>query len=171
MAGKTVLLVAGGDNGGRLQKLLEENGYETREAENEKRALELWSEQEADYVLMAGREAERSWIGKLREGQSGYLTDSAGRLRIDLKKHLVELDDAEIQLTPTEYELLVVMVRSPNRIFTREQLIACVFEEEYRGYDRSIDTHIKELRRKLKENGRNPRYICTVHGVGYKFVP
>ena len=89
MTGKTVLLVAGGDNGGRLQKLLEEHGYETREAENEKRALELWSEQEADYVLMAGREAKRSWIGKLREGQSGYLTDSAGRLRIDLKKHLV----------------------------------------------------------------------------------
>ena len=81
------------------------------------------------------------------------------------------LDRAEIRLTPTEYRLLAVLMGAPNRIYTREQLILAVFEHAYGGYDRSIDTHIKELRHKLGENGRKPRYIQTVHGVGYKFVP
>ena len=63
------------------------------------------------------------------------------------------------------------MAKSPNRIYTREQLITYALEDEFQGYDRSIDTYIKELRRKLEEDGRNPRYIRTVHGVGYKFVP
>lgn len=63
------------------------------------------------------------------------------------------------------------MVLAPNRVFTREQLITCALGDVFDGYDRSIDSHIKSLRRKIEPDRSNPRYFITVFGVGYKFVP
>lgn len=167
---KTILVVENGYGSRKVQALLREHGYELRVASDKEEALQLWKEQAADYVLLAGMELGRGWLEE-EDGQEECLSDEEGRLLIDLKRHQVMLDHTEIRLTPTEYRLLAVLMGAPNRIYTREQLILAVFEHAYGGYDRSIDTHIKELRHKLGENGRKPHYIQTVHGVGYKFVP
>lgn len=172
MGKKSVLMIdSKGEFADGLQEILQENGYETRTARDESGALELWREAEADYVLLTKEEAIQEWLHHLTIEQREQITDAEGRLLIDMGRRLVKKDGKEIPLTPTEYKLLITMAKSPNRIFTREQLITYALEDEFQGYDRSIDTYIKELRRKLKEDGRNPRYIRTIHGVGYKFVP
>ncbi|WHH61538.1 response regulator transcription factor [Petroclostridium sp. X23] len=90
-------------------------------------------------------------------------------LIIDNIRHEVRKDGSLVNLTPKEYKLLAVLVKYPSKVFTREELMNMALGEDYDGYDRTIDTHIKNLRQKLEKNTRNPRYILTVHGIGYKF--
>lgn len=94
----------------------------------------------------------------------------AGDLTLDLAKHSVRLKDREIELTPTEFELLTVLMQNPGRAFTRLQLLDRVQGEAFEGYERTIDAHIKNLRQKIERDPKNPRYILTVFGVGYKFA-
>ena len=63
------------------------------------------------------------------------------------------------------------MVKSPHRVYSRNQLITYALEDDFDGYDRTIDSYIKSIRKKIEKNPRRPRYIITVHGVGYKYVP
>lgn len=107
----------------------------------------------------------------MQSEMSTVILDSTGMLSIDLNRRIVEKNGNEIRLTPTEYKLLTVMAKSPNRVFSRGQLITYALEEEFHGYDRSIDTYIKGLRSKIETDRSNPQYIRTVHGFGYKFVP
>ncbi len=72
-------------------------------------------------------------------------------------------------LTPTEFELLATLARHPGRIWSREQLLEAVHGVAFESYDRSIDSHIKNIRRKIEPDPRRPRYIQTVYGVGYRF--
>lgn len=90
-------------------------------------------------------------------------------LTIDVLKHEVKKNGKTINLTPTEYKILLTLIKYSTKLFTREELISVVFNEYYNGYDRSIDTHVKNLRQKIEIDSRNPQYILTVHGVGYKF--
>jgi two-component system alkaline phosphatase synthesis response regulator PhoP len=92
-----------------------------------------------------------------------------GELAIDLTNHSVTVGGEPISLTPTEFDLLAVMARNPGRPFTRAQLLDLVYDVAYAGYDRAIDSHIKNLRRKIEPDPPQPRYILTVYGVGYKF--
>jgi two-component system alkaline phosphatase synthesis response regulator PhoP len=92
-----------------------------------------------------------------------------GDLAIDLTKRSVTVGGQPASLTPTEFDLLAVMARNPGRPFTRAQLMDLVYDVAYTGYDRAIDSHIKNLRRKIEPDPRQPRYILTVYGVGYKF--
>jgi two-component system, OmpR family, alkaline phosphatase synthesis response regulator PhoP len=94
----------------------------------------------------------------------------AGELTIDLRARRVTLGDETVSLTPTEFDLLAVMARSPGWPFSRAQLLDLVYDVAYDGYDRAIDSHIKNLRRKIEPDSREPRYILTVYGVGYKFT-
>lgn len=94
----------------------------------------------------------------------------AGDLTLDLAKHSVRLKDREIELTPTEFDLLTVLMQNPGRAFTRLQLLDRVQGEAFEGYERTIDAHIKNLRQKIERDPKNPRYILTVFGVGYKFA-
>lgn len=94
----------------------------------------------------------------------------AGDLTLDLTKHSVRLKDREIELTPTEFDLLAVLMQNPGRAFTRLQLLDRVQGEAFEGYERTIDAHIKNLRQKIERDPKNPRYILTVFGVGYKFA-
>ena len=71
--------------------------------------------------------------------------------------------------TPVEWKLLTAFTRYPQKVFTREDLIELVFGLDFSGYDRVIDTHVKNLRKKLEDDPKQPVYICTVHGMGYKF--
>jgi DNA-binding response OmpR family regulator len=75
----------------------------------------------------------------------------------------------EVKLTPNEYKILVTLIKYPNKVFTRDELIASAFGDEFEGYDRTIDSHVKNLRQKIETDPRNPSYVKTIHGVGYKF--
>ncbi len=75
-----------------------------------------------------------------------------------------------VALTPTEFDLLAVLARNPGRPFRRAQLMDLVYDVAYAGYDRAIDSHIKNLRRKVEPDPHEPRYILTVYGVGYKIA-
>jgi DNA-binding response OmpR family regulator len=92
-----------------------------------------------------------------------------GGLRIDPARRQVTVDDAEVQLTPLEFEILHTLARDPGVVFTREQLMDRVWG--YRDYagGRVVDSHVARIRRKLGEDGVEPRFIRTVHGVGYAF--
>jgi len=92
-----------------------------------------------------------------------------GELAVDLPRRSVTVGGQPVSLTPTEFDLLAVMARNPGRPFTRAQLMDLVYDVAYIGYDRAIDSHIKNLRRKIEPDPRQPRYILTVYGVGYKF--
>jgi DNA-binding response OmpR family regulator len=76
----------------------------------------------------------------------------------------------EVDLTPTEFQLLAALAREPGRIFTRGQLLDAVHGIAFESYERAIDAHIKNIRRKIEPNPRQPRYILMVYGVGYKFA-
>jgi len=89
-------------------------------------------------------------------------------LKIDLSARAVSVSDRRIVLTPTEFDLLTVLARYPGRPFSRAQLVEYVYDVAYGGYDRAIDSHIKNLRRKIEPDPRNPIYILTVYGIGYK---
>jgi len=91
-------------------------------------------------------------------------------LEIDLTAHTVTLAGKPVDLTPTEFNLLVALVTQPGRAFTRLQLLEASQGVAYEGYERTIDAHIKNLRAKVEPNPKNPRYIETVFGVGYRFV-
>jgi len=74
-----------------------------------------------------------------------------------------------VELTPTEFELLKVLAESPGRVYSRMQLLDKVQGEAYEGYERTIDSHIKNLRKKVEIDPDQPKYILTVRGIGYKF--
>lgn len=95
---------------------------------------------------------------------------SLGEVTIDHGRHMVKVGGREAELTPTEFDLLTVLMRHPGRVFTRLQLLEMVQGYAYEGYERTIDVHIKNLRRKIEPQPHEPRYILTVHGVGYKFA-
>jgi two-component system, OmpR family, alkaline phosphatase synthesis response regulator PhoP len=92
------------------------------------------------------------------------------RLTINFPRHEAYLDNKSINLTPVEFKLLGVMLREPNRVFSRSQLIEKVLGYDFDGFDRTIDVHILNLRRKLEPEAGHPKYIKTVYGSGYKFT-
>lgn len=91
-----------------------------------------------------------------------------GDLEIDLGAHTVTRNGEQIDLTPTEFDLLVTMASQPGRAFRRLQLLEATQGTAYAGYERTIDAHIKNLRSKIEKDPKNPQYIETVFGVGYK---
>ncbi len=93
-----------------------------------------------------------------------------GALTLDVPRLRASLDDRRIELTPTEFELLAALARQPGRVFTRAQLLDAVRGVAIESYERAIDTHIKNIRRKLEPNPREPRYVLTVYGLGYKLA-
>ncbi len=92
---------------------------------------------------------------------------AVGDLDLDLARHRVTLHGKAVALTPTEFELLAALAREPGRVFTRGQLLDAVHGFSLETYERAIDGHIKNLRRKLEPDVATPRYVLTVHGVGY----
>ncbi|MEO7664008.1 MAG: response regulator transcription factor [Candidatus Limnocylindrales bacterium] len=94
----------------------------------------------------------------------------AGDVTIDVERMRVEVGGRAVELTPTEFQLLVALARHPGRILTRSQLLDAVHGVAFESYERAIDTHIKNLRRKLEPDPRLPTHVLTVHGVGYRFA-
>ena len=90
-------------------------------------------------------------------------------LSIDLERHEVRRGERLVELTLTEFELLRVLAEAPGRVYSRMQLLDKVQGSAYEGYERTIDSHIKNLRKKVETDPEQPRYVITVRGVGYKF--
>ncbi len=93
---------------------------------------------------------------------------TVGDLVVDPARHEVTRDNQRIDLTATEFAILHVLADHPGRVYTRLQLLESVQGEAYAGYERAVDSHIKNLRQKLEPDPRHPRYVVTVHGVGYR---
>lgn len=95
-------------------------------------------------------------------------TVSVGDLTIDLEQHTVHRGEIPIELTPTEFDILVVLARQPKRVFSRLQIMEQAQGDAFEGYERTIDAHIKNIRLKLEPNPKDPSYVQTVFGIGYK---
>ena len=91
-----------------------------------------------------------------------------GDLAIDVPRMAVSVAGRAVDLTATEFQILLVMARQPGRVFTRAQLLDAVRGEAFDAYERAIDAHIKNIRRKLEPDPATPRYVLTVFGVGYR---
>src|SRR3954471_19237621 len=94
----------------------------------------------------------------------------AGDLVLDVPRMRTEVAGRAVELTPTEFTLLAALARQPGRIFTRSQLLDAVHGVAFESYERAIDTHVKNIRRKVEPDPRDPRYVLTVYGVGYRFA-
>ena len=92
-----------------------------------------------------------------------------GDLRMDFRQHTVSIAGRPVALTPTEFRLLGTLVREAGQVLSREQLIEKVLGLDFDGFDRTIDVHVLNLRRKLGDDPARPRYIKTIYGAGYKF--
>ncbi len=108
----------------------------------------------------------------LRRAGGGATLDMlrVGELTLDRERYVVSLPGREETLTPTEFEILFTLASQPGRIFTRSQLLNAVHGVAFASYERAIDSHIRNLRRKLEVSEEEPRYIVTIYGVGYKFI-
>jgi DNA-binding response OmpR family regulator len=91
-------------------------------------------------------------------------------VEVDLPRMRVAVAGRPVELTPTEFQLLATLAREPGRVFTRGQLLDAVHGVAFESYERAIDAHVKNLRRKLEPTPGRPRYLLTVHGVGYRFA-
>ncbi len=92
-----------------------------------------------------------------------------GPLEIDVAGHKAFLDGRELDLTASEFKLLLTLSRYPGRVYSRMELVEKVLGYDFEGYERTIDSHIKNLRAKLDDDPKDPTFIYTVHGVGYRF--
>jgi DNA-binding response OmpR family regulator len=94
----------------------------------------------------------------------------AGDLVLDVPRLQAEVAGRNVPLTATEFQLLAALARQPGRVFTRSQLLDAVQGEAFESYERAIDAHVKNIRRKLEPDPRSPRYLLTVYGVGYRLA-
>jgi DNA-binding response OmpR family regulator len=90
-------------------------------------------------------------------------------LSVDIKNRKVFVSEKPIVLTPNEYKILLLLMSRPQKVFTRDEIILNVKDDSYDGFDRAIDSHIKNIRHKIKDDPKSPKYITTVYGVGYRF--
>ena len=98
------------------------------------------------------------------------LSFDEGRLTIDTVRHEVRRDGSAVDLTPNEYKLLLTLARYPGRVYSRFELINRVQGYDYAGYERTIDVHVKNLRKKIEPDPARPRYVETVIGMGYRLA-
>ena len=100
---------------------------------------------------------------------AGKIAYNDGDLYIDVMRQEVFKNNKPVPLTSSEYSILMTLIKYPSKTFTREELITFAISDEYDGYDRVIDTHIKNIRQKIEDDTKSPVYILTAHGTGYKF--
>lgn len=100
---------------------------------------------------------------------SQKLSWNGNDLQIDFEHSEARKQGELLSLTPSEWKILSALIQHPKKVFSRDNLIDLVFGPDFDGYDRVIDTHIKNLRKKVETNPKSPVYVKTVHGIGYKF--
>jgi len=112
----------------------------------------------------------RTVLRRVDNVMSGAEVVHVSGLQLDLPRMQASLEGREIELTPTEFQLLAVLAGQPGRVFSRSQLLEALHGFAFESYERAIDAHIKNIRRKIEPDPRQPRYILMVYGVGYKFA-
>jgi DNA-binding response OmpR family regulator len=112
----------------------------------------------------------RAVLRRSRTAARGDEVVRAGDVEIDTAKMRVSVAGTQVDLTPTEFQLLATLAREPGRVFTRSQLLDAVHGVAIESYERAIDAHVKNIRRKIEPEPGSPRYVVTVHGVGYRFA-
>lgn len=105
----------------------------------------------------------------ISEDETGPPELSSGELVVDFVRHEARLAGEPVHLTPKEFKLLETMIKQPGRVFSRLELLEHAFGFDYGGFERTVDVHVMNLRKKIEPNSSSPRYIQTVHGIGYKF--
>jgi DNA-binding response OmpR family regulator len=161
------------------------------------RTRRVCAESDMPIIMMTAKVDEESIIHGLRIGADDYVTKPfsprqlmarvgaalrrtgggtvEGRvmawegLLVDTGNRRVSKNGAAVTLTPNEYRILALLMSRPQKIFTRDEIIENIKNDEYDGFDRTIDSHIKNLRQKIEDDTRNPRYVLTVYGMGYRF--
>ena len=98
-----------------------------------------------------------------------YNRNTFGDLEVDFEQHAVKKRGEIVPLTPNEFKILSALVKYPTKVFTRDELILSALGDEFDGFHRAIDSHIKNIRQKIEDDPKNPAFLLTVHGVGYKF--
>lgn len=127
-----------------------------------------------DYVVKPFSPGElvarvKALLRRTREITQKILSFNKGLLRINSETLEVRKDGTSMTLTPTEFRMLMALADKPGRVLTRLQLIDMVRGYDFEGYDRTIDAHMKNLRHKIEDDHRNPVFLTTVYGIGYKF--
>ena len=112
----------------------------------------------------------RAVLRRTRAAERGAEVLRAADVVIDTGKMRVTVAGRPVELTPTEFQLLSTLVAEPGRVFTRGQLLDAVHGMAIESYERAIDAHVKNIRRKIEAEPGSPRYLLTVHGVGYRFA-
>ena len=112
----------------------------------------------------------RAVLRRSRATSAGDELLAAAGVSVDVARRSVTVDGSHVDLTPTEFDLLATFVREPGRVFTRSQLLDAVHGVAIESYERAIDAHVKNIRRKIEPEPGRPRYLLTVHGVGYRFA-
>ena len=161
-------------------------------------ARTLRAESNVPIVMLTGRSEESDKLVGLELGADDYVTKpfspkelvarvravlrrlerprlsselvAVGDVRLDIPRMRVTRSDRAVDLTPTEFQLLATLAREPGRVFTRAQLLDAVHGVAFDSYERAIDAHVKNIRRKLEDDPSAPRYVLTVYGVGYRFA-
>ena len=128
-----------------------------------------------DYVTkpISVRELEarvRAVLRRTEEGRNKPHSLRAGEIYLNLDERESKVGESTIQLTAMEFDLLAFLMQHPGRVFTRLELLEAVRGSTYESFERSIDSHVRRLRQKIEPNPKNPRYVLTVFGVGYKFT-
>jgi len=142
------------------------------EADDRVLGLELGAD---DYVTKPFRPRElvariRAVLRRAGQTQPSAQVLRAADITLDRETHTVEVNGQFVDLTPSEFDLLAALMSVPGRAYTRLELLDRIQGVAYEGYERTIDVHIKNLRAKLEPSSRNPRYVQTVYGVGYRFA-
>jgi len=109
-------------------------------------------------------------LRRVNKVKSERITLPLAGMEIDENSHIVRKGDKNVELTPSEFEILLLLARNPGRVYSRLQLLDAIQGQSYEGYERTIDAHIKNLRAKIEDDARNPVIIKTVFGVGYKIA-
>jgi DNA-binding response OmpR family regulator len=158
---------------------------------------QLRRDSQVPIIMLTARDAEADRVAGLELGADDYVTKPfsprelvarvravlrrqagevggevlrAGDLELDIPKMRAEVSGKAIDLTTTEFQLLAALGRQPGRIFTRGQLLDAIHGVAFESYERAIDAHVKNIRRKLEPDPRRPRYLLTVYGVGYRLA-
>jgi DNA-binding response OmpR family regulator len=111
----------------------------------------------------------RAVLRRTDAGAGGAEVLRVGPVEVDVPRMRVAVEGRPVALTPTEFLLVATMARQPGRVFTRAQLLDAVHGVAFESYERAVDAHVKNIRRKLEPTPGRPRYLLTVHGVGYRF--
>ena len=157
----------------------------------------LREESDVPIIMLTARDKERERIGGLNLGADDYVTKpfspaelvarakavlrrsrgeaqlllTAENLQLDINGRICTQNNKTVLLTPTQFDLLATLMRHPNQVLSRETLLELAYRDNLDLIDRTIDAHIRRIRKQIEPDPKNPRYIQTVYGSGYKFTP